>query len=68
MPVKENEALNGPSWVMSVPMRSQSGARLSFRIQVCKSGEKGVPGGTIGLGAESHRKSPLVNCTSGRKK
>jgi len=26
LPVNENEALNGPWWVMSVPMRDQSGA------------------------------------------
>jgi hypothetical protein len=30
--------------------------------------QKGVPGATIGRGADSHRKSPLLNNTSGRKK
>src|SRR5262249_43767643 len=47
--------------MMSVPMRSQSGASGgSSRIQLWRSvapGGKGVPGGTIGLGAESQRKS-----------
>jgi hypothetical protein len=34
-----------------------------------KPGGKGVPGGTIGLGAESHKKSPLavVSSTCGTK-
>src|SRR6266481_1010468 len=54
---------------MSVPMRSQSGTRLALRIQLCRSVANGVPGATIGLGAESHRKLlPLLNPTSGRKK
>lgn len=71
VPVKENAALNGPVCVMSVPTRNQSGAKVVLRIQVCKSvvpGGKGVPGGTIGLGADSHRKFPSASCTSGRKK
>ena len=70
-PLSENAALNGPSWVMSVPIRSQSGERSPFRIQLCRSvkpGGNGVPGGTIGLGADSQRKFPLDNMTSGRKK
>ena len=71
VPVNEKAALNGPVCVMSVPTRSQSGARAELRIQVCKSvlpAGKGVPGGTIGLGADSHRKFPSDSCTSGRKK
>src|SRR5439155_7293383 len=36
--------------VMSVPMRSQSGASASLRIQLCRSGANGMPGATIGLG------------------
>ena len=47
---------------------SQSGAKSSLRIQLCRSGTKGVPGATIGFGAESQRKSPLFSPTSGRKK
>ncbi len=35
VPVSENVALKGPWWVMSVPIRSQSGARLSLRVQLC---------------------------------
>src|SRR6266571_8495427 len=57
-PESENAALNGPWAVMSVPMRSQSGAKASLRIQLCRSGMNGVPGATIGLGAESHRRRP----------
>src|SRR4029453_16973963 len=67
-PESEKLALNGPCAVMSVPMRSQSGTRLALRIQVCRSVATGGPGATIGLGAESHRKLPLFNPTSGRKK
>jgi hypothetical protein len=39
-------------------------------LEVSKPGGKGVPGGTIGLGAESHKKSPLavVISTCGTKK
>ena len=47
---------------MSAPTRSQSGARSSLRIHSWRSVKpagKGVPGGTIGLGAESQKKSPL---------
>jgi hypothetical protein len=33
-PVSEKLALNGPSWVMSVPIRDQSGFKSSFRIQL----------------------------------
>jgi hypothetical protein len=48
-PDMENAALNGPWWVTSVPMRSQSGARVpapSLRVQLCRSAAKGVPGAT----------------------
>src|SRR5262249_28112036 len=41
------------------------------RIQLGRSvkpGGKDVPGGTIGRGADSQKKSPLVNCTWGTKK
>src|SRR5436189_1600503 len=67
-PESEKEALKAPAPTMSAPMRSQSGARSSFRIQDCRSGKNGVPGARMGLGADSHRKSPLLNDTSGRKK
>jgi len=70
-PLNVKAALNGPWWVTSVPILSQSGASApgpSVRIQLCRSGVNGVPGGTIGLGADSHRKSPaLPRLTSGRK-
>ena len=36
--------------------------------QLCKSGTKGVPGGAMGLGADNHKKSPLLNSTWGIKK
>ena len=62
VPVSEKVALKGPWWVMSVPIRSQSGARLSLRVQLCKSVAPG------GLGADSHRKFPLDSNASGRKK
>src|SRR6202023_784523 len=61
VPVNENAALNGPWLVTSVPIRSQSGASVpgpSFRIQLCRSGANGVPGDTIGFGADSQRKLP----------
>ena len=54
--------------MMSVPIRSQSGAKLELRIQACRSPTNAFPGGTIGLGADRYRKSPLVSRTSGRKK
>jgi hypothetical protein len=67
VPVSENVALNGPSCVTSVPTRDQSGARSPRkpfeRIQVSRSSAKGVEGATIGMGAESHRKShPKTRC------
>src|SRR5260221_165276 len=65
-PESEKDALKAPAPTMSAPMRSQSGARLSFRIQLCRSPTNS--GGAVGLGADSHRKSPLLNNTSGRKK
>ena len=34
VPETENAALNGPCAVISVPIRSQSGARFSLRIQL----------------------------------
>ena len=36
------------------PVRGQRGV---VRIRLCRSGVNSVPGGTIGLGAESQRKS-----------
>ena len=69
-PDSENAALKvgaGVPPTMSVPTRSQSGARLlgeiSSRVHSCRSvnpGGNGVPGATIGLGADSHKKSPPV--------
>jgi len=53
-------------WVMSVPMRNQSGARASLRIQVCRSPVNS--GGAVGRGADNQRKSPRLAATSGRKK
>ena len=56
VPSSVKEALNvgaGLPPTMSVPMRSQSGASVAFRIQLWRSGKNGVPGGTIGFGAES---------------
>ena len=55
-PTSENAALNVPLPTMSVPTRSQSGSRAAFRIHSCRSGENGVPGATIGRGADSQRK------------
>ena len=77
-PASENVILNvgavvagGMMPMMSVPIRSQSGFRFALRIHACKSvtpAGNGVPGGTIGLGAERYRKSPPFTRTSGRKK
>ena len=56
MPSSEKVALKAGGVApptMSVPIRSQSGARLASRIQLSRSAEKGVPGLVIGLGAES---------------
>jgi hypothetical protein len=52
--------LNVPAPMMSVPMRSQSGAKFALRTHACKSvvpAGKGVPD-VIGLGAERNRKLP----------
>jgi hypothetical protein len=38
--------------MMSVPMRNQSGAKSALRIQACRSPVNGVPGDTIGRGAD----------------
>src|SRR5262245_60392548 len=74
-PVNEKAPLKvggGAPPTMSVPMRSQSGASGgSSRIQLCRAvepGGKGVPGGTIGLGAESQRNCPVERSTWGTKK
>src|SRR4051794_5765972 len=61
VPVREKEALNVPAPMISVPTRSQSGSRSLLRIQVWRSGKNGVPGATIGLGADNQRKSPVVS-------
>jgi len=37
-------------------------------LKIGEAGGKGVPGGTIGLGAESQKKSPFDNSTCGTKK
>src|SRR5215469_11082803 len=77
LPVSENAALNvggvAPPTI-SVPTRNQSGAippgELS-RVQLWRSGLKGVPSGeTIGLGADSQRKFSVgsVTSTCGTKK
>src|ERR1041384_1472768 len=61
-PVKEKVILNvctGLPSTISVPIRSQSGFKLELRIQACKSGANGVPGATIGFGAERYRKFPV---------
>jgi hypothetical protein len=71
-PLIENAMLNvcePPT--MSVPMRSQSGARFSSRVQACRSVNpegNGVPGGAIGFGAESQKKLPSERSTCGTKK
>jgi len=70
-PLSENAALNvggGVPPTMSVPTRSQSGSRAASRVHACRSGVNGVPGGTIGFGADSHRKSPVASSTCGTKK
>ena len=73
-PVRENVALkvgNGVPPTMSCPTLSQSGSRAASRVQLCKSvnpAGNGVPGAAIGLGADSHRKSPLLSSTWGTKK
>jgi len=70
-PVSENVILNVGGVLppmMSVPIRSQSGAKSELRIQACKSPLNGVPGATIGFGADTNRKSPPATWTSGRKK
>src|SRR5690348_1599680 len=61
-PLSEKAALNvgaGVPPTMSVPIRSQSGSKLEFRIQLCKSGVNGVPV-VIGFGADNQRNSPPV--------
>ena len=74
VPLSEKAALKvgagppvGGGPTMSVPTRSQSGAMPgSSRVQLCKSvkpGGNGVPGATMGFGAESQRKSPLASWT-----
>src|SRR5262249_28434565 len=55
-PLREKLALNVVPPTMSAPIRSQSGSRFALRIQLCRSGINGVPGNTMGLGAESQRK------------
>src|SRR5262245_48931211 len=62
-PVSEKLALNGPWWVTSVPIRSQSGFKSSYRIQLSRS-----PGKSGGPAAHSHKKFPDDNAASGRKK
>ncbi len=63
-PSRVKAALNMVPPTMSVPIRSQSGSRSPFRIQLCKSGAKGVPSGpTMGLTDDSQKKSPLGNST-----
>ena len=37
-------------------------------LKIGEAGGKGVPGGMIGLGAESQKKSPFDNSTCGTKK
>src|SRR5262249_5562773 len=67
-PDREKLALKVVPPMMSVPMRSQSGAKPgSNRIQLCRSvapAGNGVPGGAIGLGAESHRKLAAAGALS----
>src|SRR5262249_19698104 len=70
-PLREKAALKVGGVVpptMSVPIRSQSGSRLASRVQLCRSGVKGVPGATIGLGADSQKKLPVLSRTWGMKK
>src|SRR5262249_36779760 len=55
-PASENVALNVPVPTMSVPTSRQSGCSCAFLIHSWRSGLKGVPGATIGLGADSQRK------------
>src|SRR6185437_6486143 len=64
-PETEKAALKVVPPTMSAPTRSQSGARFSLRIQLCRSGLMG--GGGV-LGAESHKKLPLLSATCGIKK
>lgn len=42
--------------------------KVSLRIQLCSSGAKVPVPPAIGLGADSHWKSPVVSCTCGIKK
>src|SRR5262249_14873638 len=57
--LREKVPLNwgaGPPPTMSVPTRSQSGSRPALRIHACRSVSpigNGVPGDTIGFGADS---------------
>src|SRR5881396_3155362 len=70
-PVRENVMLKvgaGAPPMMSVPIRNQSGFKSELRIQACRSPMNGVPGATIGFGADKYRKSPPATWTSGRKK
>lgn len=72
-PSSEKAALNvggvSPP-TMSVPIRNQSGSSCALRIQLCRSGENGVPGDAIGFGADSQRKCLLssLNRICGTKK
>src|SRR6476620_10118256 len=75
-PFRENVMVKvgaGEAPTISVPIASQSGSRNSSRVQACKSVEpagNGVPGVTIGLGAESQKKLPVASVisTCGTKK
>ena len=66
-PDSENAPLKAPEPTISVPTRSQSGSRFALRIQACRSGVNGVPD-TIGRGADSQKKLPVLSWTCGMKK
>jgi hypothetical protein len=75
-PVSENVALDVGGALpptMPPPTRSQSGSKFMSRVhsrRSVKPAGKGVPGETIGRGAESHKHSPftVVISTCGTKK
>lgn len=70
-PLRVNAVLKAVPPTISAPTRSQSGSRAELRTHSWRSVNPGgneVPGGTIGLGAESQKNSPPVTATVGTKK
>jgi hypothetical protein len=54
--------------MVSAPIRDSLDLSRHPASKSVKLGGNGVPGGTLGWGAESQKKSPLVSNTCGTKK